>query len=84
MAEKRKRLNSTHPGKILLEDFMGPMGVSINRLARDIAVPHRRISAIANGKRAMTANTALRLGKFFGTSPELWMGLQSDDDLPTT
>jgi addiction module HigA family antidote len=60
---------------------MKPMSISINRLSRDIVVPPGRISAIVNGKRAITADTALRLGKYFGVSPEIWMGLQSDYDL---
>jgi addiction module HigA family antidote len=81
MAAKHKLLEPIHPGEILLEDFMKPMGVSINRLARDIVVPPGRISAIVNGKRAITADTALRLGKYFGVSPEVWMGLQADYDL---
>ena len=81
MATKRKLLEPIHPGEILLEDFMKPMDVSINRLARDIAVPPGRISAIVNGKRAITADTALRLGKYFNVSPEVWMGLQADYDL---
>lgn len=81
MTAKHKRLEPIHPGEILLEDFMKPMGVSINRLARDIVVPPGRISAIVNCKRAITADTALRLGKYFGVSPEVWMGLQADYDL---
>ena len=81
MATKHKLLEPIHPGEILLEDFMKPKGISINRLARDIAVPPGRISAIVNGKRAITADTALRLGKYFGTTPEVWMGLQADYDL---
>ena len=81
MAAKRKLLEPIHPGEILFEDFMKPMDVSINRLARDIAVPPGRISAIVNGKRAITADTALRLGKYFNVSPEVWMGLQADYDL---
>ncbi len=81
MTEKRKLLEPIHPGEILLEEFMKPMGISINRLARDIAVPPGRISAIVNGKRAITADTALRLSRYFGTSPEVWMGLQSDYEL---
>jgi addiction module HigA family antidote len=81
MAAKRKLLEPIHPGEILLEDFMKPLDVSINRLARDIAVPPGRISAIVNGKRAITADTALRLGKYFNVSPEVWMGLQADYDL---
>jgi antitoxin HigA-1 len=74
-------LNPFILAKILLEEFMKPMGISINQLARDIAVPPGRISAIVNGKRAITADTALRLGKYFGVSPEVWTGLQADYDL---
>jgi addiction module HigA family antidote len=81
MAVKAKMLEPIHPGEILLEEFMKPMNISINRLARDIAVPPGRISAIVNGKRAISADTALRLGKYFGVSPEIWTGLQSDYDL---
>lgn len=81
MAATRKLLDPIHPGEILLEEFMKPLGISINRLARDIAVPPGRISEIVNGKRAITADTALRLGKYFGVSPETWMELQSDFDL---
>jgi addiction module HigA family antidote len=81
MTTKHKSLEPIHPGEILLEEFMKPMNISINGLSRDIAVPPGRISAIVNGKRAITADTALRLGKYFGVSPEIWMGLQSDYDL---
>jgi addiction module HigA family antidote len=81
MAKRTKLLSLIHPGEILLEEFMKPMEISINQLARDIAVPPGRISAIVNGKRAITADTALRLGKYFGVSPEVWMGLQTDYDL---
>ena len=80
MAHK-KLLAPIHPGEILFEEFMKPMDISINRLAREIAVPPGRISAIVNGKRAITADTALRLGKYFGVSAELWLGLQADFDL---
>ena len=80
MAHK-KLLDPIHPGEILFEEFMKPMDISINRLAREIAVPPGRISAIVNGKRAVTADTALRLGKYFGVSAELWLGLQADFDL---
>ena len=81
MISKSKRLDPIHPGEILREEFLKPMGVSINRLSRDLAVPPGRISAIVNGKRSITADTALRLGKYFGVSPEIWMGLQSVYDL---
>ena len=80
MAGKRK-LDPIHPGEILLEDFMKPMGITTNRLARDLDVPPGRISAITNGKRSITADTALRLGRYFGVSPEVWTGLQADFDL---
>jgi antitoxin HigA-1 len=78
---KKKSLDPIHPGEILFEEFMEPLDLSINRLARDIGVPAGRISAIVNGKRAITANTALRLAQYLGTSSELWMGLQSEFDL---
>ena len=81
MTSKRKLLEPIHPGEILLEELMRPMGISINRLARDIVVPPGRVSAIVNGKRAITADTAIRLGRYFGTSPEVWMGLQADYEL---
>ncbi len=83
MASK-KLLAPIHPGEILLEKFMKPMGISINRLARDIVVPPGRINAIVNGKRSITADTALRLSKYFGVSSELWLGLQTEHDLRIT
>ena len=70
-----------HPGEILLEEFLKPMNVSQYRLAKDIHVPPRRINEIVKGKRAITADTALRLSRFFGTSEGFWLGLQSDFDL---
>jgi len=78
---KRKTLEPIHPGEILLEEFMKPLGISINRLARELSVPPGRVSAIVNGQRAISADTALRLGKYFGVSPETWTGLQADYDL---
>jgi len=69
------------PGEILREEFLEPMGISINRLAREIAVPPGRISDIVNGKRSISADTALRLAKYFGVSAELWLGLQMQYDL---
>ena len=81
MAKKTRPLKSIHPGEILLEEFMRPMGISINGLARELFVPPGRISAIVNGKRAITADTALRLGTYFGVSPEIWIGLQADYEL---
>lgn len=74
-------LDPIHPGEILLEDFLKPMVISINKLARELDVPPGRISQIVNGKRAITADTALRLAAYFGTSPELWLNLQADYDL---
>ena len=76
-----KLLDPIPPGEVLYEEFMKPLGVSINALAREIAVPPNRISEIVGGKRAITADTALRLGKYFGVSPEIWIGLQVDYDL---
>ena len=75
---KRKNI---HPGEILLEEFLVPMEISQNRLARDIGVPPRRINEIVHGKRAVSADTALRLARYFGTSETFWMGLQADYDL---
>jgi addiction module HigA family antidote len=76
-----KRLDPIHPGEILSEDFMKPLRLSINRLARDLDVPPNRISAIVNGSRAITADTALRLGTYFRMSPESWLALQVEFDL---
>jgi antitoxin HigA-1 len=76
-----KILEPIHPGEILFEDFMKPMGISINALARNILVPPNRISDIVHGKRSITADTALRLGKFFGVSAETWLDLQLEYDL---
>ena len=77
----KENLDPIHPGEILLEDFIKPLEISINKLARDIHVPPGRISNIVNGKRSITADTALRLGTYFGVSPELWLNLQTDYDL---
>jgi addiction module HigA family antidote len=74
-------LDPINPGEILLEDFLKPMGISINKLAREIDVPPGRISTIVNGKRSITADIALRFAAYFGTSPELWLNLQTDYDL---
>jgi antitoxin HigA-1 len=75
------KLSPIHPGEILLEEFIKPMNLSQNRLAIDIGVDARRINEIVLGKRAVTADTALRLSRFFGNSPQFWMGLQSQYDL---
>lgn len=74
----KKLLEPIPPAEILFEECMKPLGLSINRLARDIDVPSNRISEVAGAKRAMTADTALRLGKYFGMLPEVWRDLQSD------
>ena len=78
---KSDRLSPVHPGEVLLEDFLKPMELSQNRLALSIGVHPRRINEIVLGKRGITANTALRLAKFFGTSPDVWLGLQKDYEL---
>ena len=78
---KTKRLDPIPPGEILAEEFMAPNNVSQNRLARDIDVNPARINDIVHGRSAITASIALRLGKYFGTTPELWMNLQADYDL---
>ena len=70
-----------HPGEILLEEFLKPMGITQYRLAKEIGVPQRRIGEIVAGKRAITADTALRLARFFGTDPQSWMNLQAHYDL---
>lgn len=71
-----RRLAPIHPGEILLEEFLRPMGLSQNRLAKDIGVPARRINEIVRGKRAISADTALRLARFFGVSESFWLNLQ--------
>ena len=77
----KKELHPVHPGEVLLEEFLKPMGLSQNRLALDISVPPRRINEIVLGKRSITADTALRLARYFGNSPQFWLGLQRDYDL---
>ena len=78
-----KKLAPVHPGEVLMEEFLGPMGLSQYRLARDISVPPRRINEIVHGKRAITADTALRLARYFSTSDRFWLNLQSRYDLET-
>ncbi len=78
-----KKMSPLHPGEILFEEFLKPMGLSQNRLALDIRVPPRRINEIVHGKRRITADTALRLAKYFDMSPQFWLGLQMDYDLDT-
>lgn len=78
---KPTQLEPIPPGEILWEEFMEPLGISQNRLSRDIDVPVTRIHHIIHGKRSITADTALRLALYFDTTPELWLNLQSDYDL---
>ena len=73
-------LPNIHPGEVLREEFLNPLGLSQNRVARDISVPPRRINEIVLEKRAVTADTALRLARYFGTSERFWLGLQADYD----
>ena len=75
------KLKNIRPGEVLLEEFLAPMGISQTRLARAIGVPPRRINEIVLGKRAISADTAIRLAKAFGTTEAFWMGLQADYDL---
>jgi addiction module HigA family antidote len=75
------KLNPVHPGEVLFEEFLKPMGLSQNRLAISISVPARRINEIVLGKRSITADTALRLARYFGTSAKFWLGMQMDYDL---
>jgi len=77
----KREIPPVHPGEILSEDFLKPMGISQYRLARAIGVPPRRINEIVHGKRAITADTALRLGAFFGTDAQSWLNLQAHYDM---
>ena len=76
-----KRIMPIHPGEILLEEFLEPLGISQYRLAKDISVPARRINEIVHGKRSITADTALRLSRYFGLSDRFWLNLQARYDL---
>ncbi len=78
---KKEKRAPIHPGEILQEDFLMPMGISQYRLSKDISVPPRRINEIVHGKRAVSANTALRLSKYFGTSERFWLNIQAKFDL---
>ncbi len=79
-----KRLPPVHPGEILKDEFLAPLGISQYRLAKDIGVPPRRINEIVKGRRAITADTALRLSRYFGLSAQFWMNLQTRYELDTT
>ena len=76
-----EKLQPIHPGEVLLEEFLKPIGLSQSRLALDIGVHPRRINEIVLGKRSVTADTALRLARYFGNSPQFWLGLQAEHDL---
>ena len=78
---RAKKIPPLHPGAVLYEDFIVPTGISIHRLAMDLRVPANRIAEIVKGERAISADTALRLARYLGTSAEFWLGLQSDYDL---
>lgn len=81
MPKKSHRLPPVHPGEFLREDLMKPLGLSINRLARELKVPVTRMSEIVNGRRSITADTALRLARYFRSTPQFWMNLQAAYDL---
>lgn len=81
MPKKPKLLDPIHPGEILVEEFMKPLGLSINRLSRDLHVPPNRVHAIVHRVRGISADTALRLGTYFGMTPETWLNLQAEYDL---
>jgi len=81
MRKSRRRLPPVHPGEILGEDLLKPLRISLNRLGRDLRVPVTRVSEIVHGRRSITADTALRLARYFGTTPEFWMNLQAAYDL---
>ena len=76
-----KRLKNIHPGEVLQEEFLLPLNITAYRLSKDIVIPQTRISEILKGNRRITADTALRLAKYFGTTPKFWLGLQDDYDL---
>ncbi len=81
MTKRTILLDPIHPGEILSEEFMKPLAISINRLSRDLHVPPNRIHGIVHGTRTVTADTALRLGTYFGVTPETWLNLQTEYDL---
>ena len=76
-----KNLSNIHPGEVLNEEFLKPLEISAYRLSKDLNIPQTRISQIVKGRRRITADTALRLGKYFGTTPKFWLGLQDDFDI---
>lgn len=76
-----EKINNIHPGEILSEEFLIPLGISAYKLAKETAIPQTRVSEIIKGRRRITADTALRFSKYFGTTPKFWLGLQDDFDL---
>jgi len=76
-----KKLRNIHPGEVLQEEFLVPLGLTANRLSKDIGIPQTRVSEIVKGNRRITADTALRLSKYFGNSAKFWLGLQDDFDI---
>ncbi len=78
---KNSKIPPLHPGKVLQKEFLKTMGISQNKMGQDLGVPPRRINEIVQGKRGITADTALRLGKYFNMSPQFWLGLQMDYEL---
>lgn len=76
-----KKIKNIHPGEILQEEFLAPLGITAYKLAKDTAIPQTRVSAIIKGNRRITADTALRLAKYFGNSAKFWLGLQDDFDI---
>lgn len=78
---KKMKMPPIHPGEVLIEEFLKPMNITQYRLAKDISVPPRRINEIVHGHRSVTADTALRLGRYFGVSPQFWLNLQAHFDL---
>ena len=79
--KRTKLLPPIHPGEILLEEFLKPLGMSMNRLAEELHVPANRITQVVQGRRSVTGETALRLARYFDNSPEFWLGMQKDYDL---
>lgn len=80
-SRRNGKLPNIHPGTVLKEEFLVPMGISAYRLAKDVGIPQTRVSQLIKGNRRVTADTALRLSKYFGTSAKFWLGLQNDYDL---
>ena len=81
MARKTKTMPPIHPGETLREDFLKPLGMTVHRMAMELSVPATRVNDIVRGKRAITADTALRLARYFGTTPQFWMSLQANYEL---